>query len=156
MYTDEEICLMFRNADERQDRVKLLSELSSLSKKEVVKILNKYGITVNEKQENKAFVHKQKQERFLELYEKGWTDKKISTELQIAESTVQYWRSRIGKPSQKEIKMNQKDKFLGLYEKGWTDVKIAGELGLCQSTASRWRIQLKLPSNTKKSQLGMN
>jgi len=143
MYTDEEICLMFKNADERQDRVKLLSELSSLSKKEVVKILNKYGITVESKKEKR----KQLKEKSCELYEQGNTQAKIAGILGISVGVVQYWVSNIN-TTYKNSKVSD-DEFLTYYNQGLNDNQIAKKVGCGPTTIFRIRNRKKLGVNKK-------
>lgn len=106
MYTDDEVCKFYRNADDRIDKMELLKDLTNYSEEKLIKILNSRGYEVKTSIKNIAFrrgiVVKDK---FLEYYNLGWTDQKIAKAFGVAESTIQYWRFKNGLLANKLKKM---------------------------------------------------
>jgi len=93
MYTDDEICLMFKNADTNLNKMKLMQELTMLDKKEIIKILEKYGykLTGYAKTNNKCkkiFTR----EEFTTLYKLGLSDSKMGKRTGLSESVIRHWR----------------------------------------------------------------
>lgn len=93
-YTEQEICSFYRNAEENQDKIKLLQELTLLSKEKILNILNKnnYEHEFLPKNYSKKTCNK---EKFLYFYNKRLSDEELSKYLGIAIATVKWWRHKL-------------------------------------------------------------
>lgn len=87
-YSESEICTFYRNADKRQDRIKLLQELTLLRESEIIIILKKNGCEIE----------KPNKEKFLHFYKKGLSDARIALYLNVSESTIRNWRVKFELP----------------------------------------------------------
>lgn len=87
-YSESEICAFYRNADKRQDRIKLLQELTLLRESEIIIILKKNGCEIE----------KPNKEKFLHFYNKGLSDARIALYLNVSESTIRNWRVKFELP----------------------------------------------------------
>lgn len=81
--------MIYKNADERQDKIKLLQELTLLTENEIKGILKKNGYKVE----------KLNKEKFLHFYNQGHSDARIARWLCVSESTIRYWRQKYGLPT---------------------------------------------------------
>lgn len=93
-------------------------------------------------------------ERRLNLYKKGYTDRQIANELHYSACTIFQWRQKRGlKANNPPIKRltNDDQKFrMDLYNKGFGDLKIASICGVTKSAITQWRWKNNLISNKKK------
>jgi transposase-like protein len=89
----------------------------------------------------------------MELYQRGYNDVQIASELELAKNTVGRWRKRNGLPTQNAMKISGtdrviegiKDNIIELYFKSYSDYKIGQILNIPVKTVNRWRVQNKLP-----------
>lgn len=95
MYTEEEICTIYRNADTNQSRIKLLQDLTLYSRDKLVKILQKHGYEV-EAPKKKTIRKNIRKEKLIHFHSLGLTDVEIGRYMEIAPSTVKYWRDKLG------------------------------------------------------------
>lgn len=100
-YTEYEMCKIFRNADENQDRIKLLNELTCIKEKDIIEILNRNNcrLTIKEIKINRKVAGPLKsliEEDFIRLYNEGLNDKQISERLPVSQSTIQRLRNELG------------------------------------------------------------
>lgn len=90
-------------------------------------------------------------ERRLELYNKGYTDRKIAEELHYSACTIAQWRWNNGlKPNHEPVKHLTEDEQnfrIDLYNKGFGDLKIASICGVTKSAITQWRWKNGLKSN---------
>lgn len=87
-YSENEICSFYKNADKKQDRIKLLQELTLLREEEIIRILKKRGCEIE----------KPNKEKFLHFYNKGLSDARIALYLNVSESTIKNWRVKFELP----------------------------------------------------------
>jgi hypothetical protein len=100
LYSEEEICGMYKKADVNLNRIKLLQELTLFSKEKIIKILQDNGCELEApaKVNNK---HKKEltKDKFLEYYKQNLSDYKISLKIGLSEGAIRYWRIKYGLPS---------------------------------------------------------
>lgn len=93
-------------------------------------------------------------ERRLELYNKGYTDRQIANELHYSVCTIFQWRRKRGlkanNPQIKRLTKNDQKFRMDLYNKGFGDLKIASACGVTKSAITQWRRKNNLISNKKK------
>lgn len=95
IYTEEELCTIYRSADKNQDRIKLLQDLTLYSKDKLVNILNKHGYEVEFQKKNTARKNIQK-EKIIHFHSLGKTDVEIARYMNVSASAVGYWRDKLG------------------------------------------------------------
>lgn len=93
------------------------------------------------------------QDRFIELYEKGYNDREIADELGLTQNIISAFRRKIGLPSRFGIWFDIK-KCKELYDAGKTDRQIARELGLNDKHIITWRERYRLPVNVHQKNPG--
>jgi DNA-binding transcriptional MerR regulator len=99
LYSEEEICGMYKKADVNLNRIKLLQELTLFSKEKIVKILQNHGCELEApvKPDNKPKKTLTK-DKFMEYYKQNLSDYKISLKVGLSEGTIRYWRNKYGLP----------------------------------------------------------
>lgn len=147
-YTEEEICKIYRNADEKLDRMKLLHELTQLDKKEIELILEKHGTKAVSREEEKAYKIILREREFQRLFDLGFRDAQIAASTGVSPSTVFNWRDNQSlNPNGKNF---NKETYLKLYKQGLTDLEIALEMNIAPYTAGQKRRDFKLSANKKR------
>jgi hypothetical protein len=95
MYTEEEICTIYRSAHKDQDRIQLLQDLTLYSKDKLIKILIKHGYEVDKYRKN-AIKKKIRTEKLIHFHSLGMSDVEIGRYLGVVASSVKYWRDKLG------------------------------------------------------------
>lgn len=86
------------------------------------------------------------EEKLMELYEDGLSDKKVAEALGLKEFQVLRWRQERNLPSKFNLRHLDKNRVRELYEEGKTDSEIARILGVASQTICNWRSKEKLKS----------
>ena len=88
------------------------------------------------------------------FYDKGFSDKAISIELNVCKATVRNWRNKTGlKPNfistkERSIELKKKESlFMELYDKGLKDKEIGEKIGFTEKPINNLRRKFLLPSN---------
>lgn len=147
-YTEEEVCKIYRNADDKLDRMKLLHELTQLDKKELELILEKHGTKAVSREEEKAYKIEQRKKEFERLFLLGMKDAEIARLTGTSALTVLNWRSLMGLHSSGKNFNNET--YLGFYNQGLTDYETAIEMHVSSDTVARHRRKLGLDPNKRR------
>ena len=86
------------------------------------------------------------EEKLMELYEDGLSDKKVAEALGLKEFQVLRWRQERNLPSKSSLRHLDKNRVRELYEEGKSDREIARTLGVAAKTITNWRSKEKLKS----------
>ena len=86
---------MFNNAHVNQNRIRLIQELTLLSKSRIVDILNKHGCEILPSDMSKTSKREMIEEIFLEMYYDGKSDFNIATRLGVSEMTIGNLRRKL-------------------------------------------------------------
>lgn len=148
-YTESEICRIFKNAHEEQDRVQLLSELTSYPQTHILKILTEHGYEVSEQESNKIAKvgNVYDDEQFLQLYYQGYLDEQIQGILGCSIDTVRGKRKKLNLKTNKRDYTQEKIQFVELYHQGLNDCRIAEILLVSSFTIGKWRNDLGFKPN---------
>ena len=96
--------------------------------------------------EKKEYTAPADEEKLMELYEDGLSDKKVAEALGLKEFQVLRWRQERNLPSKFNLRHLDKNRVRELYEEGKTDREIARTLGVAAQTIANWRSKEKLKS----------
>jgi DNA-binding NarL/FixJ family response regulator len=146
-YSEEEICSIYRKAKDGQDKIQLIHELTLKTKKEIIMILEKNGFEVEKRKPKRL-----REEKFLELYNLGINDRKISQKLHIPESTVRRVRNKLNLPPVSQNSLDEKVEAVKLHSEGLTTSEIAAKLNVRYNTIWHWLNELGLKGNKKSRQ----
>lgn len=144
-----EVCTRFKNADLNQDRVRLIQDLTLLSKNKVIQILIDNGYKVLPREQDRELQRIETKRVFLELYNSGKSIPEIALKLGVSEGTARMLENYYVKVhNDKDL---DKTRFEELYKQGMNDSEIAEELDYNKSSISRWRYVLGWPPNNYKN-----
>ena len=97
-YSEEEVVRIFKNAHLNQNRIKLIQELTLLSKSQIIEILKKHGCKILPSELSKTLRKELMEEVFLEMYYDGKSDFAISKKLDVSATTITNLRRSMDLP----------------------------------------------------------
>ena len=95
--------------------------------------------------EKKEYTAPAAEDRLMELYKEGMSDRKIADALGLKESQVLRWRQERNMPSNYSLHRLDEKRARELYEEGKSDREIAQTIGVAAQTVCTWRRKEKLP-----------
>lgn len=95
--------------------------------------------------EKKEYTAPAAEDRLMELYKEGMSDRKIAEALGLKEFQVLRWRQERDMPSNYSIHRMDEKRARELYEEGKSDREIAQTIGVAAQTVCTWRRKEKLP-----------
>lgn len=96
--------------------------------------------------EKKEYTAPAAEDRLMELYKEGMSDRKIADALGLKEFQVLRWRQERNMPSNYSLHRLDEKRAREMYDEGKTDRQIAKILGVAAQTICSWRRKEKLPS----------
>ena len=96
--------------------------------------------------EKKEYTAPADEERLMELYMEGRSDRNVAETLGLKEFQVLRWRQERNLPSKFNLRHLDKNRVRELYEEGKSDREIARILGVASQTICNWRSKEKLKS----------
>ena len=105
--TNEEIVRHYRQAADKAADIKVLADLNTTSKNEIIGILEDAGEALPGKHRTGRFDGKIKP-----LYEQGLNDAEIAERVGCSSATVADWRKRNGLPARRDLNRKEADRKL--------------------------------------------
>ena len=107
LMTNDEICVQYRHAKNKERQIKILAELNVTTKQEIIEVLKQGGMVVPEQKPPAPKADKPKRQKVFRintelvrsLYDKQMTDKEIAAQMGLNVSTIWNWRKANSLPS---------------------------------------------------------
>lgn len=136
----DEISIMYQQAANKREMVKILSQLTCSDENDICDIL---GIPHVKKRTVKCF----DEEKALEMYNNGATEKEIAKAFGVACVTVYAWKLKAGLVQHSPEREKRFETVRKLYDLGLTDPQISEKTGLSIQMIYLWRRENALKAN---------
>lgn len=105
--SDGDVVKYYHDLKDKKNATRLIAELNAVAEAEIIKILEKAGITP--KSRKKAnYIPRKEWKAFEEMYRQGMTDTEIAKKIGVSRGAVEYWRTKHGLPTVLQVKSDKK------------------------------------------------